>query len=212
MNGNWYPWSSGSTPQQFVAAWIHVHGIFSSKGLNSTSVQWIWCVNNVDVGSHRAEDYWVGENYADWLGIDGYNFGTSQSWGSWLSPSQVFDNMIQRLKTISSSKPICINEYASTSAFVNNISNIATKNNWLTDFCIYMDTQSIKMASYFNTDKETDWAIFRGSFGNSVWNNLTAYTAYKDCFNTSFWIVSNSTNTRILTNEQFSGKSIALCF
>ncbi|CAF4257634.1 unnamed protein product, partial [Rotaria sordida] len=115
MNGNWYPWSMGSTPQDFIETWRHIHDIFTNKSLNSTRLQWIWCVNNADVGSYTAEHYWVGENYIDWMGIDGYNFGRSQSWSSWLSPSQVFDNMIIRLQNLSATKPICINEYASTS-------------------------------------------------------------------------------------------------
>lgn len=32
---------------------------------------------NYQDGSYKAEDYWVGDNYTDWLGIDGYNFGAS---------------------------------------------------------------------------------------------------------------------------------------
>lgn len=80
MNGNWYPWSQRSTPDDYVLAWRHVYEIFSSKILDSTRLQWVWCVNNADVGSYTAENYWVGDEYVDWLGIDGYNFGASQSW------------------------------------------------------------------------------------------------------------------------------------
>ncbi len=75
MNGNWYPWSLGSTPNEYILAWRHVYTIFSNKGLESTRLQWIWCVNNEDFGNYTAENYWVGDNYVDWIGIDGYNFG-----------------------------------------------------------------------------------------------------------------------------------------
>ncbi|CAF4138234.1 unnamed protein product [Rotaria sordida] len=205
MNGNWYPWSMGSTPQDFIETWRHIHDIFTNKSLNSTRLQWIWCVNNADVGSYTAEHYWVGENYIDWMGIDGYNFGRSQSWSSWLSPSQVFDNMIIRLQNLSATKPICINEYASTSIRTGNISNITAKHDWLQQFCTYINNKQIKMASYFNTDKETDWAIFGGIRGDSMWTNYSVYTAYRDCFQSNDWILVNSTNPRIISDEEFSG-------
>jgi hypothetical protein len=40
---------------------------------------------------------------------------------------------------------------------------------------IYMNNNQIKMASYFNKDKETDWAIFGGMYGDVVWNKFNVY-------------------------------------
>jgi hypothetical protein len=206
MNGNWYPWSLNSTPTDYILAWQHIHDIISNKSLDSTRLQWIWCVGNVDVGSYTAENYWVGENYIDWIGIDGYNFGTSQTWSTWLWPNQVFDNMIQRLNSLSSTKPICINEYATTSIFSSNISNIQSKLNWLNQFCVYIfNNNQIKMVSYFNQDKETDWAIFGGIHGDTIWNNFSVYSSYNNCLQLNYWISSDNTNQRILTDQQFAG-------
>ena len=39
MNGNWFPWSEGVNGNQsgeFVAAWRHVHDIFTSVGAQPT--------------------------------------------------------------------------------------------------------------------------------------------------------------------------------
>ncbi|CAF1140123.1 unnamed protein product [Rotaria sp. Silwood1] len=207
MNGNWYPWSMGSIPQDFISAWRRIHDIFTNKSLDSTRLQWIWCVNNADVGSYAAENYWPGQNYVDWMGIDGYNFGTSQSWSSWVTPNQVFDTMFTRLQNLSSTKPICINEYASTSLRIGNISNTTAKNDWLQQFCTYMNNKQIRMASYFNTEKETDWAIFGGVRGNNVWGNFSVYTAYRDCLQSTDWILPNSTNVRLISDAQFAGTS-----
>ncbi|CAF3779384.1 unnamed protein product [Rotaria socialis] len=205
MNGNWYPWSIGSTPQDYVWVWHYIHDLFVNKSLDSTRLQWIWCVNNVDVGSYTAENYWVGEHYVDWMGIDGYNIGTSQSWSSWLNPNQIFDSMIARLQNLSSTKPICINEYASTSLVTGNISNITAKYDWLQQFCTYINNKQIIMTSYFNIDKETDWAIFGGVRGDSFFGNHSAYTAYRDCLQSNDWIIINSTNPRLISDEEFSG-------
>jgi len=98
MNGNWYPWSVGSTPDEYILAWRHVHDIFSNKSLDSTRLQWIWSVNCQDSGNYKAEEYWVGENYVDWLGLDGYNWGASSTWSHWKWPNEVFDDMIGRLR------------------------------------------------------------------------------------------------------------------
>ena len=47
--------------------------------LHPTRLQWIWSVNSPDVGQYTTEEYSVGENYTHWLGIDGYNWGSSES-------------------------------------------------------------------------------------------------------------------------------------
>lgn len=94
MNGNWFPWSRGSTPQEFVLAWHHIFDILSSNDLDPTRLQWVWSVSYQDVGPFRAEEYRVGENYTHCLGIDGYNYGYTQSWSKWIWPNEVFDNML----------------------------------------------------------------------------------------------------------------------
>jgi hypothetical protein len=206
MNGNWYPWSLGSTPSDYILAWRHVYNIFSNKKLDSTRLQWVWCVNNDDLGNYTAEDYWVGDNYVDWLGIDGYNFGIYRG-HPWAWPNQTFDNMIGRLHKISSTKPIAINEYGSSCIRTRNTPSIQSKIEWLNQFCDYVNNNNqIKMASYFNKDKETDWAIFGGMYGDAIWNKLNVYTAYRNCLQSDEWIQSNKTNERIITDEQFAGR------
>jgi hypothetical protein len=206
MNGNWYPWSEGSTPSEYVLAWHHVHDIFSNKSLDATHIQWIWSVNYQDTGSYKAEEYWPGDNYVDWLGIDGYNWGASQSWSSWAWPNQVLDNMVTRLRQLSPTKPLSINEYGTTSIATKNVSNVGMKTEWLNQFCDYINAKQVKMPSPFNLDLETDWAVFGGKHGDAIWNNFNVYTAYKNCLQSDDWIEVNSTNPRLITDEQFAGR------
>jgi len=206
MNGNWYPWSVGSTPDEYILAWRHVYDIFSNKSLDATRLQWIWSVNCQDSGNYKAEDYWVGDNYVHWLGLDGYNWGASSSWSKWKSPNEVFDDMIGRLRKLSSTKPLSINEYGSTSIVATNVSNVQMKTEWLTQYCDYIDTKQVKLSSYFNFDMETDWAIFGGVHGDVVWNNFNTYTAYKNCLLRDEWIQVNSSNPRLITDAQFAGQ------
>lgn len=55
MNAYWYPWGTGAgnpngnTPLDYVAAWRHVHDIFTAVG--ATNAIWVWCVNTEFAGS-----------------------------------------------------------------------------------------------------------------------------------------------------------------
>ena len=79
MNGNWFPWSegvNGNQPGEYVAAWRHVHDIFTQVG--ATNATWVWCPN-VDPASklHDLASLYPGDAYVDWTGLDGYNWGTN---------------------------------------------------------------------------------------------------------------------------------------
>lgn len=67
MNGNWYPWSTGSYPEEY------------------------------------------------WFGFDGYSNGKTESWSNWQWPNEVFDTMMDRFRKLSTTKPISINDFGTTS-------------------------------------------------------------------------------------------------
>lgn len=117
MNGNWYPWSAAlgnNSPGDYVRMWLRVRSIFAQQGLDARTVQWIWAVNHDDFGLWRAEDSYLGPENVDWIGIDGYNWGTSQSWSSWRTPQQVFGTMITRLRESGMRQPLALTETASS--------------------------------------------------------------------------------------------------
>jgi Glycosyl hydrolase family 26 len=68
FNGNWYPWGHRHTrPAVFVAAWRHMHDIFTQE--KASNVVWAWDPD------HAAQDpvpWWPGSSYVSWIGIDGY--------------------------------------------------------------------------------------------------------------------------------------------
>jgi mannan endo-1,4-beta-mannosidase len=198
MNGDWYQWGASmgnNHPSDFVNMWIRIHGIFAAKGLGPSHIQWVWAPNHIDCldwgcpSGYPAEDYYPGSTYVDWIGIDGYNWGTSQSWSTWQTPNQVYDNMLNRLRALDSTKPIVFAEFASTSSGGN-------KGIWITDVFNYVSANDIRMVTWFNEDKETDWAVHGGS---TVWNE------YKVAVSGSAFISSDSSNPRLLTNAQFAG-------
>jgi hypothetical protein len=120
MNGSWFVWSekvNGNSPGQFVAAWRHVHDIFSSVGANN--VTWVWCPN-IDSGTMiPMASLYPGDAYVDWTALDGYN-----KYSTWLAFNQVFAgagitwlyNSYHELLSIAPSKPIMLAEVASLEA------------------------------------------------------------------------------------------------
>ncbi len=72
MNGNWYPWGTEqTTPAEFVAAWRHIHSVFTRAG--AANVIWVWNPNNIfPVPQVKLKPYYPGDAYVDWAGITGY--------------------------------------------------------------------------------------------------------------------------------------------
>ncbi len=169
MNGNWYPWdgahSGGATltgfgdpekpdgPEKYVAAYRHIHDIFENVGADN--VAWIWCPMNSSTPNeswNAPENYYPGDEYVDWIGFDGYNWGETESWSSWTSFYNLFNPAY--IKFSGYGKPMMIAEYASTEIGGN-------KAQWISDAYLYLRGyfKKIKAVTWFQINKETDWRI-----------------------------------------------------
>jgi mannan endo-1,4-beta-mannosidase len=210
MNGNWYPWSAatgGNSPADYVAMWRRVVGIFDSQHLDANHLQWVWCVNADDVGGFTAESFYPGDDYVDWVAIDGYNWGASQAWSTWKTPPQTYDAMLGRIRVIAT-KPVALTEFASTSATVTGTS-VPAKSAWISDLFAYAASNQIKMLIWFNEDKETDWAIFGGADGDGTFKfgrtTYKTYAAYKAAVAVNVFATPDTANPRLITDAQFAG-------
>ncbi len=112
MNGRWYSWGTRpgnqNTPADYVAAWRHVHQIFTTAG--ATNVLWAWCPN-IDP-YHQMTDLaklYPGNNYVDWTCLDGYNFGKP-----WARFTKLYSSTYRRVLRLAPSKPMLIGEIGST--------------------------------------------------------------------------------------------------
>lgn len=211
MNGNWYPWSAGTggnTPGHYAETWRRTRAIFTVNGLDARTVQWIWAVNNEDVGTARAEDCYPGDELVDWIGIDGYNWGASQSWSTWRTPQDVFGAMVARMRALSSYKPLALTETASTSATTDGM-NVSAKSNWITQFFNFALASNARMLIWFNEEKEADWAVFGGTNGTETYRSgrtkYKAYATYRQAVQPSTLLTSNPGSARLLSDEFFQG-------
>jgi hypothetical protein len=164
MNGDWYPWSptvGDSTPNDYIAMWRHVHDALARAGIGSEQCQWIWCVNHADVGAYSAEACYPGDDYVDWVGLDGFNWGASREWSDWRAPGAVFGDMFERLGQFG--KPLCVPEVGCSSLTATG-HDPTRKAAWIHEAFDYFDGRA-GFCCWFNEDKETDWAVFGGERG-----------------------------------------------
>ena len=155
MNGSWYPWSenaNGNAAGEFAVAWRHVHDIFTSEG--ATNVSWLWAPNEIE--GYRGIPYtriYPGHAYVDWVGMSGYNWGTT---GGWRSFAKTFTNTYATLRTLAPSKPIMIAELGSSE-------NGGSKAAWIRDALqvrLPQSFPSVKAVVWWNRwDDGLDWPI-----------------------------------------------------
>ncbi|MDP1622413.1 MAG: glycosyl hydrolase [Bacteroidales bacterium] len=159
-----YPWGpQNNPPKDFVAAWKHVHKIFTAIGANN--VLWVWSPHP----SYGWFDvYNPGPQYVDWVGVNILNFGTVAIWSKWWSFEEMFGSYYPELSKFG--KPIMITEFGCLSVGGN-------KANWFKDALsgIPVKYPAIKALLFFHysadqttTQQTVDWTILGDTMVISV--------------------------------------------
>lgn len=78
MNANWYSWGYRHVPPPtFVAAWRHLVQVFRGEGADN--VTWLWTIQADQPGTGPIQDWWPGNGYVTWVGIDGFFYTPKDS-------------------------------------------------------------------------------------------------------------------------------------
>lgn len=168
MNGTWYPWAgSSSRPQEYVAAWRHVVARFRADGAGN--VKWVWSPNIQEGAKYPIAPYFPGDEWVDYVGLDGYNWGTANG-EKWQSLEEVFAPSYA-IVTQLSSRPVIIAETGSSETG-------GDKAAWIRQGLMTTVPQRFPRVSavvWFDRSKEQDWQI------DSSQASLDAYRAVVDC-------------------------------
>ncbi len=159
MNGNWYPWdgfhngANASAGAKYIAAYRHIHDVFITAG--ASNVVWVFCPNVDSVPGdawNQWSNYYPGDAYVDWMGFDGYNWGTVQSGSTWRTFAAMTGAIYAGLAA--KAKPIMIAETASTEQG-------GDKAAWITGILPALKDSypSVKALVWFHMNKETDWRV-----------------------------------------------------
>ncbi|HCY76020.1 MAG TPA: hypothetical protein DHV28_08870 [Ignavibacteriales bacterium] len=190
FNGDWYTYgganNGGGTltgfgdptkadgPERFIAAYQRVHDLFEAQ--NADNVVWVWCPNNGSSPNEAwnvPEAYYPGDSYVDWIGFDGYNFGTTQTWSNWITFFNAFNTLYHKFKDYG--KPIMLGEFAC-------VEQGGTKSQWITDAYLTwlkFGYPKIKAATWFHVAKTegtvyTDWRINSSAASLAAYQNAIA--------------------------------------
>jgi hypothetical protein len=179
MNGDWYPWSgsaNNSSPEAYVRAWKKIHDVFSFAG--AANVTFVWSVNHLNVPQNswnHIGNYYPGNDYVDWVGIDGYNRMATASLSSYESFTELFSNAYSSMESVAPGKPVMISEFSCADG--------PDKGTWITDSFSSMEAgfDKVKVFVWFNCDKEEDWRV------NS---NPASLASYEAAMRNSYFIES----------------------
>lgn len=153
MNGTWYPWAvgvNGTTAANHKQAWSRVRSLFNAAG--ATNAILVWCPNIPFPGTPSLASIYPGDSAVDMVALDGYNWGTSQSWSTWGSFSDVFGAGVSEMKALTS-KPLVLGEVGCAEAG-------GDKAAWIADMFEVLDANpSVRGFTWFNCAKETDWRV-----------------------------------------------------
>jgi Glycosyl hydrolase family 26 len=168
-SSDWGPGKLGNTAATYVEAWRHIVSIFRQEG--ATNVQWVWAPN-VDYGGKPFAQFFPGDEWVDYVGLDGYNWGTA-SGDSWSTFANVFASSYATITQLST-KPLIISETASSELG-------GSKAAWIEGafFATIPATMPrVKAVVWFNDNKEEDWRINSSRASLEAYRRVVASSLY----------------------------------
>jgi len=160
----------GETPQSFIAAWRHIVAVFRSAG--ASNVKWVWSPNTDCAGHCPFSQYFPGDAYLDWLGLDGYNFASAHNAG-WVSLHYVFGTSYSTITSLSH-KPLMFAEVATAPT-------PGSKARWIrTGFrsTIPHAFPRVRAAVWFDSIKEADWRVNSSRGSLRAWRKVVTSRRY----------------------------------
>ncbi|RAP32907.1 hypothetical protein DID75_03670 [Candidatus Marinamargulisbacteria bacterium SCGC AG-410-N11] len=119
MNKQGFNWSATQSDRMvdtYILLMQHVIDLFRKEG--ALNVIWVWSLSqpiNKEINWSLINRLYPGDDYIDWIGIEGFNLGTSQSWSNWKSPETLFSKSVEEISSLFPTKPIIVSGTATTS-------------------------------------------------------------------------------------------------
>jgi hypothetical protein len=151
------------TPSDFVAAWRHIVDIFRARG--ATNVSWVLVLTGYDYKvAGRADAFYPGNGYVDWIAADPYNFFTRD--GVWRELSEVSEHFYTWGSA--KAKPLMLAEWGCEE----DPSVPGRRAQWFQNAGSWLKARpNIKAVVYYNNKQIYDWSIDLSA------SSLTAFSA-----------------------------------
>ena len=164
MNGHWYGWSglkNGAAKEgaeKYIKLYRYIYDIFKIENVHNIS--WIWspfALSFPDEEWNEMRNYYPGDKYVDWVGLDAYNWYEYHPYQSF---KDLFRKGLNQLLEVTKEKPIMIAEFGSN--------KFDGRDKWIEDaFTTIRENSFYKCIDafvWFNIDKieeekQLNWAI-----------------------------------------------------
>lgn len=156
-----------NNPNEFVKMWKYIYNYVrnfessSKRRLSKDNVLFIFCPGNFISEHFSFENYYPGDEYVEWKGLDGYNWGGK----NWQQFDEVFAPYFDRMNKISS-LPLAICEFGTTAKIVNKQNKIVysaeAKKEWIRYAYDWLsktenlNRYNIRMSVYYNLSRNND--------------------------------------------------------
>ncbi len=116
MNGDWDPWCAwffGKDTDLYIQAWRHIVDVFREVGADN--VLFVWNPHDrsyPDFQWNNAHLYYPGADYVDWIGLTGYNNGTSHPGDVWREFDEIYKPLYADYLRHYPDKPFMITEFS----------------------------------------------------------------------------------------------------
>lgn len=116
MNGDWDPWCAwffGKDTDLYIYAWQHMIDLMREHG--GDKLLFVWNPHDrsyPDFDWNNAHLYYPGDDYVDWVGLTGYNNGTSHPGDIWRDFDQIYQPLYADYLQRYSAKPFMITEFS----------------------------------------------------------------------------------------------------
>ena len=165
MNLARYHWGSSAqefgaeSVQRYRAMFRHIVEVFRAQ--RADNVHWVFCPNADSVPAqpwNQIASYYPGNDVVDIVGLDGYNWGTTQThaangWDSeWRSFETIFAAPLRELKQVADGKPAAVFETSSASEGGN-------KEEWILAALDSAKSLGFIALVWFELNKEVDWRL-----------------------------------------------------
>ncbi len=165
MNLARYHWGGGAqdfgpeSAEKYRVMFRHVVEVFRAQQANN--VRWVFCPNadsEPATAWNQIASYYPGNDVVDIVGLDGYNWGTTQTrakngWDSeWRSFESIFTAPLRELKQVASEKPAAVFETSS-------VSEGGNKEEWVLAALDSAKSLGLTALVWFELNKEVDWRL-----------------------------------------------------
>lgn len=171
MNGDWDPWCAwffGKDTDLYIKAWQHIISLMREHG--GDKLQFVWNPHDrsyPDFNWNNPHMYYPGDDYVDWVGLTGYNNGTSHPGDIWREFDSIYTPIYNDYLRRYSSKPFMITEFSTNEVG-------GDKSKWITDGfkSLAEKYHNIKIAVWFD-GRDGLWEY-------QIDSSEKAFTAYKE--------------------------------